>query len=157
MLKLPDRLPDETEKAYSAFVHYCGLGYNRSLADLGNLLGKSASWAESWSSRYNWQERVKVYDDQIHLLVATEQAKAHLSEIEKLRKRSSELADKLLKAAEVILERIIAESSEIYINAQSLNVVSSTMAKALDIHSHGLGIDALLPQLKAELDEATDD
>lgn len=157
MIKLPDRLPDETEKAYSAFVHYCGLGYGRSLADLGTLLGKSATWMEQWSSRYNWQERVKFYDDQIHTMVATEYARAHLADVEKLRKETGRLADKLLKAAEAILDRLINESKDIYINAQSLTVVSSTVTKALDLHSHGLGIDQLIPQLKADLDEATDD
>lgn len=158
MITLPDRLPDETEKAYSAFVRYCGLGYNRSLADLGNLLGKSASWAESWSSRYNWQERVKFYDDQIHHLVAIEQAKAHLSEIEALRQRSKGLADKLLEAAEAVINRVKAkaENDEIYINTQSLSAASNAIKAGLDIHSHGLGIDELIPKLKADIDAAAE-
>ena len=158
MITLPERLPDETEKAYSAFIHYCGLGYGRSLAELGKLLGKSATWMEQWSSRYGWQERVKVYDNQIHHLIMIEQAKAHLSEIEALRQRSKGLADKLLEAAEAVINRVKAkaENDEIYINTQSLSAASNAIKAGLDIHSHGLGIDELIPKLKADIDAATE-
>ena len=157
MITLPERLPNEGDRAYAAFMTYCSMGVQRSIRPLAQSLGKSSKILDRWSQVYKWQERVKVYDDQLHSLVALEHARAHLTDVEKLRNETSRLADKLIKAAEAILDRIITESSEIYINAQSLTVVSNTVTKALDLHSHGLGIDALLPQLKAELDEAADD
>ena len=74
--KLWEKRPDETPKAYDAFVSYIKMPIRdpenphneRTLANLSVKLnykvaeGKSASTLEGWSSKYNWQERAKAYD-----------------------------------------------------------------------------------------------
>lgn len=162
MITLPDRLPDEGDRAYAAFVAYCVMGTQRSLQPLAKKLGKSSTIIERWSRLYDWRNRVMTYDASMHAIAAEAHAREHLSDLEQLRERSKGLADKLLDAAEAILDRIKdkAKDGEIYINTQSLSAASNAIKAGLDIHSHGLGIDELIPKLKADLDaanEASDD
>jgi hypothetical protein len=63
---MPEPL-DETPKAHAAFLAYCELGITRSLAKLAEHLGKPAAYVrqlEYWSSQFNWQARVKGYDEE---------------------------------------------------------------------------------------------
>ena len=60
-----DQQPKETAKSYAAFREYCRLGPERSIEKLRQVLGEasvSQRWAEEWSSKHNWQERVRTYD-----------------------------------------------------------------------------------------------
>jgi hypothetical protein len=55
----------ETPKSAAAFHEYCLLGYDRSLAKLALKLGRTSAYTrhlESWSAKYNWQERAREYD-----------------------------------------------------------------------------------------------
>lgn len=55
----------ETSKSATAFQEYCALGPDRSLAKLGQMLGKKPNYVtllERWSSKYHWQARVQQYD-----------------------------------------------------------------------------------------------
>jgi hypothetical protein len=64
-----DRLPDETDKAYTAFRAYLDLGRGRSIdkafhaAHMGNSKSKRSQphWS-AWSSRFNWVDRARAYD-----------------------------------------------------------------------------------------------
>src|SRR5258708_24670938 len=60
-----------TPRSELAFLTYAELGYGRSLARLAEKLGKSVGKTrvrlptlESWSAKYHWQERVKLYDQE---------------------------------------------------------------------------------------------
>ena len=57
-----ERQEKETEKAFEAFSTYRDLGSDRSLAKVGEKLGKSKTLIERWSSQNDWVERVKAYD-----------------------------------------------------------------------------------------------
>src|SRR5258708_3218798 len=95
----------ETPKAAAAFLEYCELGFNRSLAKLAQKWGKNESYVgqlERWSSNHNWLERVKVYDaeqakerdkrreamrqemDERHALYGKEQAERAIQQIHDL-------------------------------------------------------------------------
>ena len=82
-----DRLPEETNQAYSAFMTYLSLGLGRSLAgayrsaqgEKQGITGRAskthrqaASHWEGWSSRHCWQERALAYDRSQRLLTDTE-------------------------------------------------------------------------------------
>jgi hypothetical protein len=65
---IPQQLPEESTKAYAAFSEYCKLGPERSLAKLRQKTGKTAASKrthETWSTRFNWQERVTEYDSEL--------------------------------------------------------------------------------------------
>jgi hypothetical protein len=52
----------ETIKAAHAFDVYWQMGDQRTLAKVGQALGKSATIIEHWSAAHGWQERIKARD-----------------------------------------------------------------------------------------------
>jgi hypothetical protein len=57
-----DRLPDESPKAYRAFLTFRDLGESRTLMAASQTLGKSYSLIRRWSKRHRWEERVWAWD-----------------------------------------------------------------------------------------------
>lgn len=57
-----DRQPGESAKAYEAFATYRDLGLHRTVAQVSDALGKSASVLTKWSSVHNWVPRVAAWD-----------------------------------------------------------------------------------------------
>lgn len=53
-----ERQEGETSRAYEAFSAYRDLGSARSLAKVGQLLGKSTGLMERWSAAHAWVDRV---------------------------------------------------------------------------------------------------
>ena len=53
-----EQQPRESAKAFAAFTEYLNQGPERSLAAVGQKLGKSLVLIERWSSRWHWAERV---------------------------------------------------------------------------------------------------
>ena len=53
-----EQQPKESAKAFEAFALYLGMGAERSLAKVGQRLGKSGSLIERWSRRFGWTDRV---------------------------------------------------------------------------------------------------
>lgn len=67
-----EQAKQETPRAATAFAEYCELGPARSLRKLaekrdknGTKTGQIFKQLGIWSSRYNWQERVKQYDAEL--------------------------------------------------------------------------------------------
>jgi len=59
--KLFDQQEKESTKAFEAFTIYLNLGPGRSLAAVGQKVGKSKALMERWSKRHNWVARVEAY------------------------------------------------------------------------------------------------
>lgn len=57
-----DRQPQESSKAYEAFVAYRDLGAARSIPKAAQLLGKSATSVSVWSKRWRWLDRTAAWD-----------------------------------------------------------------------------------------------
>lgn len=57
-----DRLPGESTQAYTAFAFYRDLGSERSLAKVGQEVGKNLTLIERWSASWNWVGRVYEFD-----------------------------------------------------------------------------------------------
>jgi hypothetical protein len=53
----------ETSKAFEAFQLYRDLGPERSLAKVGQQLGKSTTLMERWSQKWNWVVRAAAWDE----------------------------------------------------------------------------------------------
>lgn len=58
-----ERLPDETNKAYAAFCCYRDMGSERGIRKVAQVIGKSYTYLEEWSKKYDWVNRVTAYDD----------------------------------------------------------------------------------------------
>jgi hypothetical protein len=57
-----DRIPGESTQAYAAFAFYRDLGSERSLAKVGQEVGKNLTLIERWSASWNWVGRVYEFD-----------------------------------------------------------------------------------------------
>lgn len=77
-----ERQDRETTKQFEAFVVYRDME-ERSLANVGKLLGKSKAMMERWSSANNWVERVAAWENEKDRIARQEQIK----EIRKMRER----------------------------------------------------------------------
>jgi hypothetical protein len=55
----------ESAKAFAAFSIYLGLGSERSLEMVRQKCGKSSRLIQRWSSRWNWDERVRAYEENL--------------------------------------------------------------------------------------------
>ena len=67
-----ERQPRETSKAFAAFKTYLELGAERSLAAVGERLGKSKVMMERWSRKFDWPGRVAAHG--AHLAVVEREA-----------------------------------------------------------------------------------
>jgi hypothetical protein len=65
-----EQQPRESSKAFAAFQVYLGMGPQRSLAAVGQQLGKSRIVIERWSAKFGWVSRVQAHA-------------AHLAEVER--------------------------------------------------------------------------
>ena len=56
-----EQQPRESAKAFAAFSLYLSLGAERSLAAVGQKLGKSVGLVERWSAKFDWPVRVAAH------------------------------------------------------------------------------------------------
>lgn len=56
------RQEGESTTNYEAFCAYRDMGNERSLAKVGEKLGKSTALMERWSAKFNWVERAAAWD-----------------------------------------------------------------------------------------------
>jgi hypothetical protein len=54
-----EQQPKESAKAFAAFSQYLSMGPERSLAAVGQKLGKSKALVERWSAKFDWPGRVQ--------------------------------------------------------------------------------------------------
>jgi hypothetical protein len=113
------RLPDETARAYEAFVIYCELGPQRTTEEVSKRLQKSSPYIRQWSKKYQWVERAPLYDDA--MTEAKQRARLKVVEQEtarwerrrlKSRKREYRLALDLESLARNMLKRYTIEEKE---------------------------------------------
>ena len=81
-----ERQPGESHEAFEAFQTYRDMGPARSLAKVGEKLGKSTALMERWSSRHGWVERVAAWEAEED----RHRREAHLQEIEEMSKRQAQ-------------------------------------------------------------------
>lgn len=60
-----ERQKGESEKAYEAFVTYRDMGQERTITAVVKQLGKSRALIDRWRSRWEWKERVRLYDNDL--------------------------------------------------------------------------------------------
>lgn len=85
-----ERLPGETAKAWKAFSMYRDMGHDRSIENVRISLGRPSVYLRSlqtWSSKFAWVERAKLYDDWCDSIDRQERESAR-PKWEELRQRS---------------------------------------------------------------------
>ncbi len=90
-----ERQPKESLKAYEALYLYLQLGEERSCAKVAKQLGKSTTLIERWCSAWNWVNRSRDYDNELHRKELAEKK----AEIKKMQTRQMQTAQLLQKKA----------------------------------------------------------
>ena len=100
MPEIWERLPSESSKAYAAFCIYRDMGPERSIEKVQEKVGKKSGYLRHlyrWSSKYNWFERAKAYDDYIERKKREEKERAILEMAERHAKEAVALQQKALE------------------------------------------------------------
>lgn len=105
-----ERQPGESARPFAAASEYILAGPQRSLAKVGQKLGKSVVLLERWSSRHDWVNRASAYDDHLAEVeraeqrrLAEEKAKVWADREEALRERRWTLSQEMLGKAELMI------------------------------------------------------
>jgi hypothetical protein len=148
---LPEQLPNESAKAYAAFVAYAEMGSQRSQEAVSQQLSKSRQIISRWSAQHRWQERVRQYDAAVlEEHNAALRAKRN-QEIERLRQDALLDAKTLRqlgrgssgKLGEAI-KNMQAKDIEPKHVASLLRTIAQSLEAATNIDAAALGIDEAL-------------
>lgn len=101
-----ERQPKEGEKPFEAFVIYRDMGEKRTLKEVAEELHKSYTLIRRWKETWNWEDRVREYDNEL-------QKQAHKQAVKKARgmaDRHIDMALKMQLKALAALEQLKPES-----------------------------------------------
>ena len=93
-----ERQKGESEKAYEAFAIYRDLGEKRTFAAVAERLRKSDTLIRRWKEQWNWQERVRIYDNELEKEARAKAVKARKAMTERHIGIAMQLQKKALEA-----------------------------------------------------------
>lgn len=109
------RLPNESAKAYSAFLQYRDMPpkhhdpyQQRSLSNAAQKLGTTAGTLMQWSSAYGWVQRAAAWD----VAVSQERDRAHFAAIGDMSRRQAEQAARTNQALSAVTEALVRRLAE---------------------------------------------
>ena len=102
-----ERKPGESSQAYAAFCLYRDLPYGaepekRSLTKAGQKLNKNRATLSGWSSKWEWQERCREYDNELQRVELAERKR----KIKRMQEKHLSLSDELMEAAQKALKSL---------------------------------------------------
>ena len=100
------RRTGESQKAFAAYCEYRDMGAERSLANVGQKIGKKKANLERWSSRWDWVARSAAYDADLAAKEKAAKDFALKAEAEKWAKRKLELLEQDWQEAEALGKRL---------------------------------------------------
>jgi hypothetical protein len=129
-----EQQPKESAKAFAAFSVYLGMGAERSLAAVGQKLGKSKALVERWSAKFDWPARVQAQAAYLATVereateaVARGKAAEWLKRQQEVREREWEMHEKCIAAAKRAFDAFMSRE-KVYANladiARMLEVAS---------------------------------
>lgn len=122
-----EQLPKEGAKPFAAFAIYLSLGPERSLALVGQKLGKSGGLMERWSRKFDWPARVQAHA--AHLAIVEREASEAMARGKsaewlkrqtEVREREWRLHEKCIAAAEKALAAFM-ERDKVYANLADIS------------------------------------
>lgn len=100
-----ERQKGESSQAFEAFSLYLKMGEKRSLRSLAQRLGKSSALMNRWSSAWNWQERIRAYENDLR----RQEIEADRKDRKAMRERQIKTAMLMQKKAVEALDKIKPE------------------------------------------------
>jgi len=145
-----ERQPGESVQAFEAFKIYRDLGLKRSNQEVCKQLSKSRQLISRWKAAWNWDERVRAYDNAL-------EREAHKEAVKNLKDMTSrhirisvQLQNKALEAlqkmkVEDMSPRDIREYIKLATDLERLNRASAAMEKELDT-DETTSVDIYMPE-----------
>jgi hypothetical protein len=121
-----DRLPGESSKAYHHFCLYRDMAASRSLRQMAGVPGCTSVRRQlnRWSSRWQWVERCRQYDEHLEYQLRTQQEKER-REMSKRHARIAMLGQNILVKG---MEELLAK-----VQSGQHNLVPSELARLMDV------------------------
>ncbi len=138
---------NESSRAYAAFILYCGMGADRSIAAVAQKLSKSIPLIKRWCRIHHWVERAKQYDAQVADDIAAEHTRRYLQDLEDHKLRYAQAGKILYGLAQQLAVRFNTEIDDLAMTPNTLAVLNRTYQIAGDLEAHALGIDQLVASL----------
>lgn len=100
-----ERQRGESEKAFEAFVIYRDLGQDRTVTAVGKRLAKSRNLIDRWKEKYNWSERVRLYDNELEKRAFNKAVKEKKEMSQRHIKIAMQMQKKALEALKALKEK----------------------------------------------------
>ena len=153
-----ERQPGESEQAFEAFKIYRDLGVRRSNAEVCKQLSKSRQLISRWKSKYEWDDRVRAYDNDLEKQQHAEAVKnlkdmtgRHIKLAMSLQRKALEALDKL--KVEDMTPKDIKEYIKMATELERLNrLTSATKDENLEEEEQQTVVDIYLPAKEGDDD-----
>jgi len=106
-----NRLTEESDQAYQAFVRYRYMGVERSITAVARQLNKSRPLIGRWSAKYNWIERVAAYDQSLDAAKVAAEQRAVAKATEKAVAKRELTKDRVLEEAAALAFSKLTEAA----------------------------------------------
>jgi hypothetical protein len=128
-----DRQPDESSRAYQAFLTYRDMGPGRSVRAVARELGKSGTLIGKWSSDHDWVSRISSWESMPSRALAT----AYEDMAREIAEQHRNLATKLMAKMERNLD-LLPDGHD--------PTIRWSTAVGVAQRSHGMALDVSKPQ-----------
>lgn len=95
-----ERQKGESEKAYEAFSVYRDMGAERTIVAVVKQLEKSRALLDRWKDRWEWKERVRLYDNDLEKQARDKAVKDRKAMVDRQVKIAMQVQKKALEALE---------------------------------------------------------
>lgn len=151
-----ERQPGESEQAFEAFKIYRDLGVRRSNAEVCKQLSKSRQLISRWKSKYEWDDRVRAYDNDLEKQQHAEAVKnlkdmtgRHIKIAMSLQRKALEALDKL--KVEDMTPKDIKEYIKMATELERLNrLTSAAKDESLEEEEQQTVVDIYLPAKESD-------
>ena len=150
-----ERQPGESEQAYEAFAIYRDLGLKRSNQEVCARLSKSRQLISRWKANYNWDERARVYDNELQKEMHKEAVRNLKDMTDRHIKISMQLQKKALEAltnlsVEEMSPKDIKEFIKMATDLERLNRMSAASTDGDVDMDEGVHVDIYMPEKEAD-------
>jgi len=136
------------------------MGKQRSLASTAEVCGKSPRSIETLSSRFNWGERVNIYDDQFLVDTAIEVRKKNISRFQSFYESNVALSERAIKVSSHILDALEttvkgmdspeynAKINKVLSASKFCELLSRTVKNNMELHIGLTGLEVLAREIQ---------
>lgn len=148
-----DRLPNETERPWAAFVLFRDAGVGRTIADVATAVHRgNRACVSEWAKKYSWWDRARAYDRHLDQVAQREAAKARRDMVRRHATMANNALDALSAPLIELAERLkgpLPEDLKAMSTPQLLSLVTKSASAMRDL----VGVERTSRGVPAEIVE----